>query len=170
MPAKEGSTGVHASVAPSRESTSKPAIVWKWRVVDIVVAAVLGVACGLIFLLWNVAYLGPKGLLEPLLPGLQGLLDGPWLLAGVLGAVVIRKPGAAIFTEVIAAIEADPASGGSDLGARYLLSQVKFHEPARPGAVLQIRVAFEPAGAITFAVTEHGRPIASGRFAPLCGR
>lgn len=79
-------------------------IVWRWRVVDIVVASVIGVASGLIFLLWNIGYLGPKAILEPLLPGLQGLLDGPWLFAGVLGALIIRKPGAAIYTEVLAAV------------------------------------------------------------------
>ncbi|KAA9089519.1 ECF transporter S component [Microbacterium radiodurans] len=77
---------------------------FRWRVVDIVVASVLGVASGLIFLLWNIGYLGPKTLLEPLLPGLQGLLDGPWLFAGVLGALVIRKPGAALYTETLAAV------------------------------------------------------------------
>lgn len=77
---------------------------FRWRIVDIVVASVIGVAAGLIFLLWNLGYLGPKGILEPLLPGLQGLLDGPWLFAGVLGALIIRKPGAAIYTEVLAAV------------------------------------------------------------------
>ena len=35
----------------------------RWRVVDIVVASVIGVASGLIFLLWNIGYLGPKTLL-----------------------------------------------------------------------------------------------------------
>ncbi len=76
---------------------------FRWRVVDIVVASVIGVASGLIFLLWNIAYRGPSAILEPLLPGLQGLLDGPWLFAGVLGALIIRKPGAAVYTELIAA-------------------------------------------------------------------
>lgn len=90
------------------ETTSTPASAvtvsrFRWRVVDIVVASVIGVASGLIFLLWNIAYVGPNALLGPLLPGLQGLLDGPWLFAGVLGALVIRKPGAALYTEVVAA-------------------------------------------------------------------
>lgn len=77
---------------------------FRWRIVDIVVASVIGVASGLIFLAWNVGYVGPSTLLEPLLPGLQGLLDGPWLFAGVLGALIIRKPGAAIYTELLAAV------------------------------------------------------------------
>ncbi|WP_137846130.1 ECF transporter S component [Microbacterium sp. 2FI] len=93
------STSESTSVAPA----GPPKRVLRWRVVDIVVASVIGVASGLIFLLWNVAYRGPSALLEPLLPGLQGLLDGPWLFAGVLGALIIRKPGAAVFTEVVAA-------------------------------------------------------------------
>ncbi|MGV9193885.1 ECF transporter S component [Microbacterium sp. MC2] len=93
---------MHASASPStvRPTASR----FRWRVVDIVVASVLGVASGLIFLLWNIGYLGPKALLEPLLPGLQGLLDGPWLFAGVLGALIIRKPGAALYTETLAAV------------------------------------------------------------------
>ncbi|MDY0908340.1 ECF transporter S component [Microbacterium sp. CFBP9034] len=98
---------MHAStsIPTSTPTSSPPSSVspYRWRVVDIVVASVIGVASGLVFLLWNIAYRGPSALLEPLLPGLQGLLDGPWLFAGVLGALIIRKPGAAVFTEVVAA-------------------------------------------------------------------
>jgi energy-coupling factor transport system substrate-specific component len=97
---------MHASTSASPKAavTTQTARSLRWRVVDIVVASVVGVAAGLIFLLWNIGYLGPKTLLEPLAPGLQGLLDGPWLFAGVLGALIIRKPGAAIYTETLAAV------------------------------------------------------------------
>ncbi|SCY51028.1 energy-coupling factor transport system substrate-specific component [Microbacterium sp. LKL04] len=93
-----------ASTSTSAERAVGQTGRFRWRVIDIVVASVLGVASGLIFLLWNLGYIGPKTLLEPLLPGLQGLLDGPWLFAGVLGALIIRKPGAAIYTETLAAV------------------------------------------------------------------
>ncbi|MDQ1125638.1 energy-coupling factor transport system substrate-specific component [Microbacterium sp. SORGH_AS 505] len=93
-----------ASTSTSAERAVGQTGRFRWRVIDIVVASVLGVASGLIFLLWNIGYIGPKTLLEPLLPGLQGLLDGPWLFAGVLGALIIRKPGAAIYTETLAAV------------------------------------------------------------------
>ncbi len=94
---------MHASASPTTVHTA-PTGRFRWRIVDIVTASVIGVASGLIFLAWNIGYLGPKALLEPLLPGLQGLLDGPWLFAGVLGALIIRKPGAALYTETLAAV------------------------------------------------------------------
>ncbi|QYM64044.1 ECF transporter S component [Microbacterium sp. Se5.02b] len=93
------------STSASTTQTAAPARSFlRWRIVDIVVASVIGVAAGLIFLAWNVGYLGPKALLEPLLPGIQGLLDGPWLFAGVLGGLIIRKAGAAIYVELLAAV------------------------------------------------------------------
>lgn len=95
-------TSASTSAPATRTASARRSL--RWRVVDIVVASVIGVASGLIFLLWNVGYLGPSALLEPLLPGLQGLLDGPWLFAGVLGALIIRKPGAAVYTETLAAV------------------------------------------------------------------
>jgi energy-coupling factor transport system substrate-specific component len=76
----------------------------RWRVVDIVVAAVIAVASGLIFVGWNVGTEIPRHALEALLPGLQGLANGGWLFAGVLGGLVIRKPGAALFVALVAAL------------------------------------------------------------------
>lgn len=96
---------------------STPPRTSRWRVVDIVVASVIGVASGLIFLAWNVLYRGPSELLSPLLPGLQGLLDGPWLFAGVLGALIIRKPGAAVYTELLAAAVSALTLVGNTWGA-----------------------------------------------------
>lgn len=75
----------------------------RWRVVDIVTASVLGVAAGVIFWLWGLAWTPLSGLLS-FSPGLEGLLSGGWLFAGVLGGLVIRKPGAALYTEIVAAV------------------------------------------------------------------
>ncbi|WP_344056031.1 ECF transporter S component [Microbacterium lacus] len=102
------------STSPVTTTRSRPA---RWRVVDIVVASVIGVASGLVFLAWNVLYRGPSELLSPLLPGLQGLLDGPWLFAGVLGALIIRKPGAAVYTELLAAAVSALTLVGNTWGA-----------------------------------------------------
>ena len=75
----------------------------RWRVVDIVVASVLAVAAGLVFVFWNIASNPLSAPLIALLPGLQGLVGGGWLFAGVLTALVIRKPGAALYGELVAA-------------------------------------------------------------------
>lgn len=80
------------------------AITSRWRVVDIVVASVVAVASSLVFVLWNIGFQVPGDALAALLPGLQGLMAGPWLFAGVLGGLIIRKPGAALFTEAVAAV------------------------------------------------------------------
>lgn len=73
-----------------------------WRVVDIVVCAVLGVAVGLIFFGWNsVGYAGFSAM-DAVTPGLGGLAAGIWFLGGPLGGLIIRKPGAALFCELIA--------------------------------------------------------------------
>jgi energy-coupling factor transport system substrate-specific component len=74
-----------------------------WRVVDIVVASVLGVAAGVIFWAWGIAWTPLSSLLAFFAP-LAGLLAGGWLFAGVLGGLVIRRPGAALFTEVVAGV------------------------------------------------------------------
>lgn len=75
---------------------------YQWRVVDIVVASVVAVASGVIFWAWGFAW-NVLSLPLAFLPGLSGLLAGGWLFAGVLGALIVRKPGAALFTEVVAA-------------------------------------------------------------------
>ena len=46
---------------------------YRWRVVDIVVASVLAVASGLVFVMWNVASNPIGAPLSALLPGLQAL-------------------------------------------------------------------------------------------------
>lgn len=74
-----------------------------WRVVDIVVASVIGVASGVVFWLWGQAWPALDSLLT-FTPGLSGLLAGGWLFAGVLGGLVIRKPGAALYAEIVAAV------------------------------------------------------------------
>jgi energy-coupling factor transport system substrate-specific component len=74
----------------------------RWRVVDIVVASVIGVASGLVFVLWNVVSNPVTEPLKLLLPGLQAAGGGFWLFAGVLTALIIRKPGAALYGEIVA--------------------------------------------------------------------
>jgi energy-coupling factor transport system substrate-specific component len=91
-----------------------------WRVVDIVVAAVVAAACGVVFTVWGAISEGPYTALSAILPGAEGLGNGPFLFAGVLGGLIVRKPGAAIFVEVVAAVI--EALAGSHWGLSVLLS------------------------------------------------
>ncbi|MEI2659716.1 MAG: ECF transporter S component [Bifidobacterium adolescentis] len=75
----------------------------KWRVVDIVVAAIIAVASGVIFWGWDIVCTAPLALFEAVTPGFEGLLNAFWLFAGPLAAIIVRKPGAALFAETLAA-------------------------------------------------------------------
>ncbi|MGO4535526.1 ECF transporter S component [Leifsonia sp. 2MCAF36] len=95
---------------------------FRWRVVDIVVASVVAVAAGVVFWVWGVVYNPISGPVTAVLPGFQGILNGPWLFAGVLVALIVRKPGAALFGELVAAIVS--ALIGTQWGFATLLSGV----------------------------------------------
>jgi energy-coupling factor transport system substrate-specific component len=112
---------VHATTDLLTPSRARQPRNFRWRVVDIVIASVIGVASGLIFVVWNQAYNPLSGLLTPLLPGLQALLGGGWLFAGVLGGLIIRKPGSALYTELLAAV-VSTLVGGTAWGATILVS------------------------------------------------
>lgn len=72
-----------------------------WRGVDLITAATIGVAIGVVFRLWGAFYpvieTAAKGF-----PPLVGLSGGVWFLAATLAAVIIRRPGAALLAELLA--------------------------------------------------------------------
>lgn len=74
----------------------------KWRTVDILVAAVLAVAFGVVFQvangLWDVL-----GKLFIAYPPVLSVVYGLWLVPAVLASLIIRKAGAGLFTETVAA-------------------------------------------------------------------
>jgi energy-coupling factor transport system substrate-specific component len=75
-----------------------------WRVVDIVVAAVLAAVCAVVFWAWSNLLYPVVGTAAVAYPPAVGLIAGGWLVAGVLGGLIIRKPGAALFCELLAAV------------------------------------------------------------------
>jgi energy-coupling factor transport system substrate-specific component len=93
-----------------------------WRGVDLVTAAMLAVAFGVMF--W-----GFDTFIYPILstvtagfPPLGELMLGVWLVPAVVGALIVRRPGAALFTELVAAnVE---LFLGNKWGAAVLLSGV----------------------------------------------
>jgi len=75
----------------------------RWRTVDIVVVAALGAAFGVIFWAWSTLWEGPANAIP--LPG-RAVIYGVWLVPAVLGPLIIRKPGAGVLTEFLAALVA----------------------------------------------------------------
>ena len=86
------------------------------------VASVLGVACGIVFLAWNTVGYAWFQAMDALTPGLGGIATGIWLLGGVVGGLIIRKPGAALYVELLAAIVS--AVLGSQWGISTLYSGI----------------------------------------------
>lgn len=91
----------------------------RWRVVDLVTAAVLGAAFGALFLVWNQVYAltGPAFVA---VPALSGLLAGLYFLPAVVGGLLVRRPGAALLVELVAAFA--EMIFGSQWGATALIS------------------------------------------------
>ncbi|HKY51637.1 MAG TPA: ECF transporter S component [Candidatus Limnocylindria bacterium] len=73
-----------------------------WRTVDIVVTAAIAVAFGVVYWAWGVLFTGTTAAFA-FLPPAQYILSGVWLIAGVLAGLIVRKPGAALFAETVAA-------------------------------------------------------------------
>src|SRR3954453_9306878 len=90
----------------------------RWRPVDLVVPAVLGVAFGVAFWAWNLLWVA-TGAAFTAFPPAQAVLYGVWLIPAVVAPLIIRKPGAGILAELMAAIVS--ALLGSSWGAIVLL-------------------------------------------------
>jgi ABC-type thiamin/hydroxymethylpyrimidine transport system permease subunit len=73
----------------------------RWRTIDIVIASIIAVAFGVIFWAWGLLWNGPADAIP--LPW-RAVLYGVWLMPGVLGALIVRKPGAAFYTLTLAAL------------------------------------------------------------------
>lgn len=75
---------------------------WSWRTVDIVVTAAIAVAFGVVFWAWNALWAAASPAFLAVPPA-QNILYGTWLAAGVVAGLVVQKPGAALFAELVAA-------------------------------------------------------------------
>ncbi|GAA1286949.1 MULTISPECIES: ECF transporter S component [Brachybacterium] len=75
----------------------------RFRTVDLLVTVLIGAAFGVAFLGYGQLYtlIGP---LTAVFKPAEGLLAGIWFLPAVLAALIVRKPGAALLAEMIAAV------------------------------------------------------------------
>src|SRR5690242_15083182 len=78
---------------------------FRWRTVDIVVASVLAAAFGIIFWAWGLLWNGPAAaVFSGFFPPAAAAIYGVWLMPAVLAPLIIRKAGAGLYTELVAAI------------------------------------------------------------------
>ncbi len=91
----------------------------RWRTLEVILVANLALVFGLLFLGWGVIWDAAKAL-EAILPGLRDLTYGFWFVAAILGAYIVRKPGAALAAETLAALAEFLA--GSQWGFTLLIS------------------------------------------------
>jgi energy-coupling factor transport system permease protein len=77
---------------------------FRWTTRDIVVAAALAVAVGMLFVAWSWAY----QLLSLIPAPFNAWAVGFWMLGGTLVPYVIRRPGAAFMGEMVAALVEAP--------------------------------------------------------------
>ena len=74
----------------------------RWRTEEIVVAAVIAAAFGVVFWAWGLVWTAAEPAFV-FFPPAQYAISGVWLMPAVLGPLVIRRPGAALFAELVAA-------------------------------------------------------------------
>jgi energy-coupling factor transport system permease protein len=89
----------------------------RWRTVDILVVAAIAIAFGIVFWFWNAfvwVWLAPLG--QPW----EYVISGVWVMPAVVAPMIVRKPGAAVFAEMVAAIVS--VMLGSQWGLDILLS------------------------------------------------
>lgn len=163
------------------EDLTRPAVTGRksWRVVDIVVAAVLGVACGLVFWGWNsVGYAGFQAM-DALTPGLGGLVTGVWFLGGPLGGLIIRKPGAALLVEVVAGFVSMALGNqwgwttmysafAQGLGAELIFAAFAYRRFGLPVGVLSGLLAGAGAWLIEFVLGNHAKSVAFNLIYLVC--
>lgn len=91
-----------------------------WRTIDLMTTALIGVTFGVVYWGWSAAYTALNTPLTNALGPAISLVGGMWLIAGVVGALVVRRPGAALFAEMLAA--AVSALIGNEWGWSVLIS------------------------------------------------
>lgn len=113
---------VSTTTRPARGTILATRPLAAWRTVDILTVTMLGAAFGIAYFGWGQLYNGPITALKIGYAPLMGLFSGPWFLAGVVCALVVRRPGAALLGEVVAALVS--MLPGTEWGATVLISGV----------------------------------------------
>ena len=88
------------SVTPSRSASWSTSFA-RWRTVDIVVMAVVAALFGVVYWAWGLVNFAS---VFSAYPPLAAITNVVFVMAGPLGALIVRRPGAALGAELLAAI------------------------------------------------------------------
>ncbi|WP_068265235.1 ECF transporter S component [Janibacter limosus] len=117
-----------------------------WRTIDLLTIAFLGVAFGVAYWGYGLIYNGPISALGLAFQPLFGLFVGFWFIAGVVGGLVVRRPGAALACELIAATVS--ALFGNQWGVTTVVSGLAQGIGAELAFAIFAYKAFGPAVAV----------------------
>lgn len=113
------STTTSEAAAPARAETSSalasrplPA----YRTIDLVLTVAIGIVFGIVFLGWGQVYVLFEAV-QVLFPPSVGILTGVFFLPALVAALIVRRPGAALLAEVIAAFLSVGLGGQWGIGA-----------------------------------------------------
>ena len=93
----------------------------RWKTLEVILVANLALVFGLLFLGWGFVWKAAKPL-NTIVPGTRDLVYGFWFIASIVAAYIIRKPGAALAAETLAAL-AEFLAGG-EWGLTLLISGI----------------------------------------------
>lgn len=99
---KTAATGGAQASTPASDALARRPLP-AYRTVDLVLTVAIGVVFAFVFLAWGQVYtlFTP---LQAVLPPSVGLLAGVWFLPAMVAMLIVRRPGAAVLAEVIAAV------------------------------------------------------------------
>jgi len=147
---------------------------YRWRTIDIVIASIIAVAFGVIFWAWNALWEATAGAFT-FFPPAQTLLYGIWLMPAVLAGLIIRKPGASLYTETLAALISAllgdqwgatviPQGLVQGLGAELAFAALRYRSYRLPAAVLAGLLTGLSAAVFDFFVWNGGYALVSYRI------
>ena len=115
-PLRQGDYHARNRQYPYSSQTSSRRIVAEWQPLDIAVGATLGAACGVIFWGFNFAYMPISSVFGAILPGFASIVHAVWYFSGTLAVLILRKPGAALYVNLIGTLVETVIGSQFDLG------------------------------------------------------
>ena len=74
---------------------------YSWSLREILIVAVLGAVFGVLYLAWVQVWIVAQAIFGPLT---MDVVMGFWFIVSIIAAAIIRKPGAALLSELLAAV------------------------------------------------------------------